>query len=119
MTAQKIETGHQDTVHDVSKDYYGKSLGLTPTSVLYSLLVLTTPTLFLSFFLPALPILNRYSCIALAGVITEYMWYEYVEDGLNDINQKAYLQVRLSVLNTALILRRHDAARLKLAGAMS
>ncbi|KAM7273946.1 hypothetical protein ACFE04_028610 [Oxalis oulophora] len=119
MTAQKIETGHQDTVHDVSKDYYGKSLGLTPNSVLYSLLVLAMPTLFLLFFFQRfLHFLIITSFFPLAGVITEYLWYEYVEGGLNDTNQKADLQVRLSVLNIALILRRHEAARLKLADAM-
>ncbi|RYR79891.1 hypothetical protein Ahy_A01g004685 isoform A [Arachis hypogaea] len=26
MPAQKVETGHQDTVHDVAMDYYGKRL---------------------------------------------------------------------------------------------
>lgn len=26
MPSQKIETGHQDTVHDVAMDYYGKRL---------------------------------------------------------------------------------------------
>ncbi|KAM7273559.1 hypothetical protein ACFE04_028223 [Oxalis oulophora] len=76
--------------------------------------------------------LNRFSCIALAGVITEYLLYGYAEGGLNDINQldillkslgftqkKADSQVRWSVLNTALILRRHEVARVKLADAMS
>lgn len=31
--------------------------------------------------------LNRFSCIALAGVATEYLMYGYAEGGLADINQ--------------------------------
>lgn len=31
--------------------------------------------------------LNRFSCIALAGVATEYLLYGYAEGGLADINQ--------------------------------
>lgn len=31
--------------------------------------------------------LNRFSCIALAGVATEYILYGYAEGGLADINQ--------------------------------
>ncbi|CAL5330321.1 unnamed protein product [Camellia sinensis] len=74
----------------------------------------------------------RFSCIALAGVATEYLLYGYAEGGLADINQldgllkglgftqkKADSQVRWAVLNTVLILRRHDGARAKLAEAMS
>ncbi|KDP23574.1 hypothetical protein JCGZ_23407 [Jatropha curcas] len=76
--------------------------------------------------------LNRFSCIALAGVITEYLLYGYAEGGLADINKldlllnglgftqkKADSQIRWSVLNTVLILRRHERARAKLAEAMS
>ncbi|KAK7245049.1 hypothetical protein RIF29_39879 [Crotalaria pallida] len=76
--------------------------------------------------------LNRFSCIALAGVSTEYLIYGFAEGGLNDIKQldlllkglgftqkKADSQVRWSVLNTVLLLRRHEAARAKLAEAMS
>lgn len=76
--------------------------------------------------------LNRFSCIALAGVVTEYLLYGYAEGGLADINKldlllkglgftqkKADSQVRWSVLNTVLILRRHKQARGKLAEAMS
>ncbi|THG01322.1 hypothetical protein TEA_002814 [Camellia sinensis var. sinensis] len=76
--------------------------------------------------------LNRFSCIALAGVATEYLLYGYAEGGLADINQldgllkglgftqkKADSQVRWAVLNTVLILRRHDGARARLAEAMS
>ncbi|KAJ0079714.1 hypothetical protein Patl1_22716 [Pistacia atlantica] len=76
--------------------------------------------------------LNRFSCIALAGVATEYLLYGYAEGGLADINKldsllkglgftqkKADSQVRWAVLNTVLLLRRHQAARAKLAEAMS
>ncbi|KAJ4719553.1 Stress regulated protein [Melia azedarach] len=76
--------------------------------------------------------LNRFSCIALAGVATEYLLYGYAEGGLADINKldlllkglgftqkKADSQVRWSVLNTILLLRRHEGARAKLAEAMS
>lgn len=76
--------------------------------------------------------LNRFSCIALAGVATEYLLYGYAEGGLADINKldlllnglgftqkKADSQVRWSVLNTILILRRHETVRAKLAEAMT
>ncbi|XP_065851657.1 uncharacterized protein [Euphorbia lathyris] len=76
--------------------------------------------------------LNRFSCIALAGLATEYLLYGYAEGGLADIKQldmllnglgftqkKADSQVRWSVLNTVLILRRHERARAKLAEAMT
>ncbi|KAK4795996.1 hypothetical protein SAY86_028322 [Trapa natans] len=76
--------------------------------------------------------LNRFSCIALAGVVTEYLLYGYAEGGLADINQldallrslgftqkKTDSLIRWSVLNTVLILRRHESARSKLAQAMS
>ncbi|KAL4034625.1 hypothetical protein IC575_003281 [Cucumis melo] len=76
--------------------------------------------------------LNRFSCIALAGVATEYLLYGCAEGGLADINKldvllkglgftqkKADSQVRWAVLNTVLILRRHESARTKLADAMS
>lgn len=76
--------------------------------------------------------LNRFSCIALAGVATEYLLFGYAEGGLTDINQldallkslgftqkKADSQVRWAVLNTILILRRHEKARAKLAEAMT
>lgn len=75
--------------------------------------------------------LNRFSCISLAGVATEYLLFSYAEGGLTDINQldallkslgftqkKADSQVRWAVLNTILILRRHEKARAKLAEAM-
>lgn len=76
--------------------------------------------------------LNRFSCIALAGVATEYLLFGYAEGGLADINQldmllkslgftqkKVNSQVRWAVLNTILILRRHKEARTMLAEAMS
>ncbi|XP_072954144.1 uncharacterized protein [Typha angustifolia] len=76
--------------------------------------------------------LNRFSCIALAGVATEYLLYGYSEGGLADIDKldgllkslgftqkKADSQVRWAVLNTILLLRRHEKARLQLAEAMS
>ncbi|XP_043709909.1 uncharacterized protein LOC122658841 isoform X2 [Telopea speciosissima] len=76
--------------------------------------------------------LNRFSCIALAGVATEYTLFGYSEGGLADIYQldgllkslgftqkKADSQVRWAVLNTILILRRHEKARSELAEAMS
>ncbi|PHU27407.1 hypothetical protein BC332_05739 [Capsicum chinense] len=76
--------------------------------------------------------LNRFSCIALAGVATEYLLFGYAEGGLSDINQldallkslgftqkKADSQVRWAVLNTIFILRRHEKARAKLAEAMT
>ncbi|XP_022154618.1 uncharacterized protein LOC111021839 [Momordica charantia] len=76
--------------------------------------------------------LNRFSCIALAGVATEYLLYGCAEGGLADINKldlllkglgftqkKADSQVRWAVLNTVLILRRYESARAKLADAMS
>ncbi|KAF9670019.1 hypothetical protein SADUNF_Sadunf13G0024800 [Salix dunnii] len=76
--------------------------------------------------------LNRFSCIALAGVAAEYLLFGYAEGGLADINKldmlikglgftqkKADSQVRWSVLNTILMLRRHEGARAKLAEAMA
>lgn len=76
--------------------------------------------------------LNRFSCIALAGVATEYLLYGQAEGGLTDINKldgllkslgftqkKADSQVRWAVLNTILLLRRHEEARAKLADAMA
>ncbi|GER36013.1 stress regulated protein [Striga asiatica] len=76
--------------------------------------------------------LNRFSCIALAGVATEYLLFGAAEGGLADINtldrllkslgftqKKADAQVRWAVLNTVLLLRRHEKARAMLAEAMS
>jgi hypothetical protein len=76
--------------------------------------------------------LNNFSCVALAGVATEYLRYEVAEGGLADILQldailkglqfsqkKADSQVRWAVLNTVSVLRRHSALQAKLAAAMS
>ncbi|CAA3030340.1 stress regulated [Olea europaea subsp. europaea] len=76
--------------------------------------------------------LNRFTCIALAGVATEYLQFGYAEGGLADINtldtllkslgftqKKADSHVRWAVLNTILILRRHEKTRAMLADAMS
>ncbi|XP_065000671.1 uncharacterized protein LOC103978984 isoform X2 [Musa acuminata AAA Group] len=76
--------------------------------------------------------LNRFSCIALAGVATEYLLFGYSEGGLADIDKldtllksmgftqkKADSQVRWAVLNTILLLRRHEKARSQLAETMS
>ncbi|KAJ6848468.1 uncharacterized protein M6B38_274465 [Iris pallida] len=76
--------------------------------------------------------LNKFSCIALAGVATEYLIYGYSEGGLADIDKldkllkglgftqkKADSQVRWAVLNTVLILRRHERTRSLLAQAMA
>lgn len=76
--------------------------------------------------------LNRFSCIALAGVSAEYLLYGFSEGGLDDIRKldlllkglgftqkKADSQVRWSLLNTVLLLRRHEAARAKVAEALS
>ncbi|WVZ71297.1 hypothetical protein U9M48_019897 [Paspalum notatum var. saurae] len=76
--------------------------------------------------------LNKFSCIALAGVATEYLLYGVAEGGLDDIEKldrllkglgftqkKADSQVRWAVLNTVVILRRHEKTRSQLAEAMS
>ncbi|KAG8367214.1 hypothetical protein BUALT_Bualt16G0049300 [Buddleja alternifolia] len=76
--------------------------------------------------------LNKFSCIALAGVATEYLLFGTAEGGLSDINlldkllkslgftqKKADAQVRWAVLNTIILLRRHENARALLAEAMS
>ncbi|KAL1554953.1 hypothetical protein AAHA92_15450 [Salvia divinorum] len=76
--------------------------------------------------------LNTFSCIALAGVATEYLLFGAAEGGLSDINtldrllgslgftqKKADAQVRWAVLNTILLLRRHERTRAVLAEAMA
>ncbi|KAH7571995.1 hypothetical protein ACOSP7_014962 [Xanthoceras sorbifolium] len=76
--------------------------------------------------------LNRFSCTLLAGVATEYLLYGYADGGFGDISmldgllqdlgftqKKADSQVRWSLLNTVLLLRRHDVARARLAEAMN
>lgn len=75
--------------------------------------------------------LNKFTCIALAGVATEYLLYDLAEGGLADIQQldnllkslsftqkKADSQVRWAVLNVVTILRRHKNILSKLAMTM-
>lgn len=75
--------------------------------------------------------LSNFSCIALAGVATEYLLFGLAEGGIADIKQldnllkslsftqkKADSQIRWAVLNTITLLRRHEQARSKLAEAM-
>lgn len=75
--------------------------------------------------------LDRYCCVALAGVSTEYIRYGHAEGGTNDVQQldatlralrfsqkKADDQVRWSVLNTVELLRRHDRVHASLVDAM-
>ncbi|EFJ31484.1 hypothetical protein SELMODRAFT_168681 [Selaginella moellendorffii] len=84
-----------------------------------------------SFKFPASKTLNKYACVALAGVATEFLKFGLAEGGLSDIQQldellkrlnftqlKADSQVRWAVLNTVSILRRHLALHSKLAEAM-
>ncbi|MFS7954197.1 putative peptidase M41 [Helianthus anomalus] len=79
-----------------------------------------------------LQMLNKFSCITLAGIATEYLLYGYAEGGLADVNtldgllrslgftqKKADSQVRWAILNTILILRHHEQAHALLAKAMS
>ncbi|PKA59345.1 hypothetical protein AXF42_Ash001439 [Apostasia shenzhenica] len=76
--------------------------------------------------------LNQFSCIALAGVATEYLLFGYSEGGLTDIKEldvllkslgftqkKTDSVVRFAVLNTVLMLRRHERVRSQLAEAMA
>ena len=75
--------------------------------------------------------LDVYSCVALAGVATEWLRFGRAEGGLADINQldnlmrglgftqkKADDQVRFAVLNTVTLLRTHAGAHDALADAM-
>ncbi|PRW59629.1 stress regulated isoform 3 [Chlorella sorokiniana] len=76
--------------------------------------------------------LDTYSCVALAGVATEWLRFGHAEGGLADVQQldrllqalrftqaKADAQVRWSVLNVVTLLRRHEATHDALADAMS
>ncbi|OVA11417.1 hypothetical protein BVC80_9003g38 [Macleaya cordata] len=76
--------------------------------------------------------LNRYSCVAVAGLTAEYLSFGYSEGSFNDVEQLDALfkslgftesevdsQIKWAVLNTVLILNRHYDARSKLAEAMS
>lgn len=75
--------------------------------------------------------LERYTCVALAGVVTEYLRFDVAEGGLGDVQQldamfralrftqkKADAEVRWAVLNVADMLRRHAALHDQLAAAM-
>lgn len=75
--------------------------------------------------------LDRYCCVALAGVSTEYIRYGHAEGGTNDVQQldatlralrfsqkKADDQVRWSVLSTVELLRRHERVHASLVDAM-
>ncbi|KAL4535218.1 hypothetical protein Ndes2437A_g05946 [Nannochloris sp. 'desiccata'] len=76
--------------------------------------------------------LDVYSCVALAGVATEWLRFGRAEGGLADVQQldrllralgftqaKADDQVRWAVLNVVSILRRHEKVQDRLADAMS
>lgn len=76
--------------------------------------------------------LDRYTCVALAGVVTEYLRFGQAEGGVGDVAQldqmfralqftqkKADGQVRWAVLNVAMLLRRHAALHDAVAAAMS
>ncbi|KAJ4967675.1 hypothetical protein NE237_014376 [Protea cynaroides] len=75
--------------------------------------------------------LNMFSCIALAGLASEYLVFGYSEGSFSDVDKldRAFkclgftknevdAQLRWAVLNTMLILHRHNEARSKLAEAM-
>uniref|UniRef100_A0A7R9V3J0 Uncharacterized protein n=1 Tax=Chlamydomonas euryale TaxID=1486919 RepID=A0A7R9V3J0_9CHLO len=75
--------------------------------------------------------LDRYSNVALAGVVTEYLAFGQAEGGIGDILQldgmfralsfsqlKADGEVRWAVLNAAFILRAHEKLHRQLADAM-
>ena len=75
--------------------------------------------------------LDRYACVALAGVVTEYLRFGQAEGGVGDVAQldrlmralsftqkKADGQVRWAVLNVVTLLRRHARVQDALAAAM-
>jgi len=75
--------------------------------------------------------LDRYACIALAGVAAEYCSFGMAEGGLQDVRQldslltalafsqkRADSTVRYAALSTVLMLRRHSDSHLRLARAM-
>jgi len=75
--------------------------------------------------------LDKYSCIALAGVATEYLRFGTAEGGTGDVasldqmlrglqftQKKADGEVRWAVLNAVALLRQHEAAHTALAAAM-
>ena len=76
--------------------------------------------------------LDKYTCIALAGIAAEYVTLGKSEGGLNDIRQldgllkalgfsqqKADGQIRWAVLNITTLLRRHKKTHQNLAAAMA
>jgi len=76
--------------------------------------------------------LGKYTCIALAGVVTEALRFGQAEGGVGDVAQldamlralgftqkKADGEIRWAVLNVAAILRRHEKLHDKLADGMS
>jgi hypothetical protein len=76
--------------------------------------------------------LDTYTCVALAGVATEWLRFGVAEGGLSDIQQmdallralgftqkKADDQVRWAVLNAVTLLRRHETVQDALADAMA
>uniref|UniRef100_A0A061RPP9 Stress regulated protein n=1 Tax=Tetraselmis sp. GSL018 TaxID=582737 RepID=A0A061RPP9_9CHLO len=75
--------------------------------------------------------LDKYTCVALAGVATEYLQFGVAEGGIGDVQQldgllkalkftqaKADDEIRWAVLNTVTLLRRHEDIHRKLAEAM-
>ncbi|KAG1679998.1 hypothetical protein FOA52_007062 [Chlamydomonas sp. UWO 241] len=75
--------------------------------------------------------LDRYTNVALAGVVTEYLAFGQAEGGIGDVLQldgmfralsfsqtKADSEVRWAVLNAATILRTHEALHRRVAAAM-
>eukprot|EP00878_Enallax_costatus_P008022 GHUV01008389.1.p1 GENE.GHUV01008389.1~~GHUV01008389.1.p1 ORF type:complete len:488 (+),score=99.59 GHUV01008389.1:33-1466(+) len=75
--------------------------------------------------------LDKFTCVALAGVVTEYLRYGQAEGGVGDVAQldgllralqftqkKADGQIRWAVLNVAALLRRHVSLHDRLAAAM-
>lgn len=76
--------------------------------------------------------LDRYTCVALAGVSAEYLKFGRAEGGLGDVQQLDALlraigftqkktdgQIRWAVLNVTSLLRRHSKTHEKLAHAMA
>ncbi|PKH47687.1 hypothetical protein CRG98_050471 [Punica granatum] len=53
--------------------------------------------------------LNRFSCIALAGVATEYLLYGYAEGGLADINQKLGIHPEEGRLSGQVVIAEHGS----------
>ncbi|GMH33016.1 hypothetical protein BSKO_00850 [Bryopsis sp. KO-2023] len=75
---------------------------------------------------------DRVTCVAVAGVVAEYLKFGFAEGGLNDLGQldqlmrslqfsqkKVDSQIRWSVINVATLLRRHAKTHEALAAEMS